>query len=39
VLVAALSLDWLDGWRVEDQIAFSGDIEFDEKRGKLRRKP
>jgi hypothetical protein len=32
-------LDWVDGWRVEDQIAFSGDIEFDEKSGKLIRKP
>jgi hypothetical protein len=31
-------LDWLDSWRVEDQIAFSGDIEFDEKTGKLIRK-
>jgi hypothetical protein len=32
-------LDWVDGWRVEDQIAFSGDTEFDEKSGKLIRKP
>jgi hypothetical protein len=31
-------LDWLDSWRVEDQIAFSGDIELDEKTGKLIRK-
>jgi hypothetical protein len=31
-------LDRLDGWRVKDQIAFSG-LEYDEESGKLRRKP
>jgi hypothetical protein len=27
-------LDWLDGWRVKDQIAFSG-LKYDEKSGAL----
>jgi hypothetical protein len=31
-------LDWLDGWCVKDQIAFSG-LKYDEKSGELRRKP
>jgi hypothetical protein len=31
-------LSWLDSWRAEDQIAFGGDIEVDEKTGEIRPK-
>jgi hypothetical protein len=32
-------IPWLRRWKVEDQIAFSGDIEFDEETGEFRSKP
>jgi hypothetical protein len=31
-------IEWLRGWRVEDEISFQG-VEYDEKTGKMKLKP